>query len=993
MSTAAEEKSLHLEWDSDRSTDRCVLCAARWTLTNRRHHCRNCGRLVCRNCSNNFLKLKQVYNGGGKGSSSIGAASSGGLGLGLGYGRQNDGDFDSGINRMSMVSVPEIDGMDNRSSVASKKAGKRGSGDDKLKAQRVCDGCYRALSVKKNRHLERNLQKERELLLLSSTSFVSESLVKVFLLDCSFKTICYDDTMTADDICTLLCYSVKIALFEVERDLKDQEQYRMIQPSELIVDVIHRWTYNQLNYAKLVLPLYDLEACKTTHNPPLLSVSNVSPSKAGNSTKTGDSKARSSSKSAVATAPAAPSLYPCVIEAPLGGPADPPFLRSSTIVAMSSLADNLDEDTNRRTIYESTRVAASASAGVFNALTECNVEVLRVNYIDLQRKHTLLKTIFTKKQSKRVSDEAASDNGGGAAATRIAHSNSISASQAEKFAAEISGNAEPAGLRIASASRTVASASLGSSAGQNSLFMKYTRSNNIISSSPYIRVDNNVANEGRSNNGIKGYDSHADLSSFDAKLIEEIRGSTFGDTSESPKRALYASNNYNAVDNPSSSIGVVNNNVNYSPLSDKSVPRQRSALSADLHDIKGLTLGRDDILSIFDGALLTSTSNNNNNNGNNAVGGDAAAAIAADGEVDLLAKFPRVVKTFFYQVYGIEAFCQKFDKYLHQFVTASAESANQSRGQLSGVAKSRSLLHDSEADSGATSGATSGASTDPTVVAEIYEMAITLQNLYEFILRYSENWSHMIKTWLLELLKAELDKAVLSANTSGSFIRSGEANIGGGMPRWDGKVLAAVVSCLDRESLLSDSEVVKIVSDAIDSLLNFLDTVGGKTKSIAQFLRILEQINLALMTVSELCLLFPPEANVINIFNLRVSQLISSSIVPFYLSRKHDLSTQDLLKFLNFTDLQVQVLDRFDVDASMCIDLNGEIVRQLMTAVSKAWRSLLSKLEEEEEVVFLPQRSATGDLSTKSSSGLQRLQVRYTTHTTRCVFKSICHAT
>lgn len=39
------------EWQKDESSDYCSICNGKFSLFNRRHHCRNCGNLVCSNCS------------------------------------------------------------------------------------------------------------------------------------------------------------------------------------------------------------------------------------------------------------------------------------------------------------------------------------------------------------------------------------------------------------------------------------------------------------------------------------------------------------------------------------------------------------------------------------------------------------------------------------------------------------------------------------------------------------------------------------------------------------------------------------------------------------------------------------------------------------------------------------------------------------------------------------------------------------------------------
>ena len=38
------------DWMDDKETDTCVICNAAFSLINRRHHCRRCGRVLCGKC-------------------------------------------------------------------------------------------------------------------------------------------------------------------------------------------------------------------------------------------------------------------------------------------------------------------------------------------------------------------------------------------------------------------------------------------------------------------------------------------------------------------------------------------------------------------------------------------------------------------------------------------------------------------------------------------------------------------------------------------------------------------------------------------------------------------------------------------------------------------------------------------------------------------------------------------------------------------------------
>ena len=45
-------------WVDDLKFQKCMLCDAEFTLLERRHHCRKCGRLVCWSCSENLFELR-----------------------------------------------------------------------------------------------------------------------------------------------------------------------------------------------------------------------------------------------------------------------------------------------------------------------------------------------------------------------------------------------------------------------------------------------------------------------------------------------------------------------------------------------------------------------------------------------------------------------------------------------------------------------------------------------------------------------------------------------------------------------------------------------------------------------------------------------------------------------------------------------------------------------------------------------------------------------
>lgn len=130
--------------------------------------------------------------------------------------------------------------------------------------KRICDDCFESVTRKQQVQLEVNYHRERETQLLHATSKVSDSLVRVYFLDGSFKTVFYDESTTSTEIASKLCFSVKIALFEVEKDLRNPNEFVLVPLDECIVNIIARWSINGLSHAKLVIPISDMNSVLRT---------------------------------------------------------------------------------------------------------------------------------------------------------------------------------------------------------------------------------------------------------------------------------------------------------------------------------------------------------------------------------------------------------------------------------------------------------------------------------------------------------------------------------------------------------------------------------------------------------------------------------------------------------------------------------------------------------------------------------------------------------
>ena len=103
--------------------------------------------------------------------------------------------------------------------------------------QRVCDGCYETLTTKQQAKSLATVEKVKKEALLTATSAISDSLIRVFLLDGSFKTVSFDESTTAADLAAKICFSVRMALFEVVKDLRNPDEFTLVPENECIVNL------------------------------------------------------------------------------------------------------------------------------------------------------------------------------------------------------------------------------------------------------------------------------------------------------------------------------------------------------------------------------------------------------------------------------------------------------------------------------------------------------------------------------------------------------------------------------------------------------------------------------------------------------------------------------------------------------------------------------------------------------------------------------------
>jgi hypothetical protein len=198
---------LAVSWESNKSSSNCNICSKQFgRLTHRRHHCRYCGRLVCGSCSSHKVNLPN---------------------------QKND-------------NIPVNDG-------------------EEMKDQevRVCDPCFRILTAKEKKIIEKKQFKERKAELLTTTSYISNCLIEVYFLDGKSTTLSFDESTTVQDIVTVLFSSMKIALFEVAEDICDPTQYLLLLNHLTIGEIVLRWQNTGQKFAKLVFPVHDSAQIKS----------------------------------------------------------------------------------------------------------------------------------------------------------------------------------------------------------------------------------------------------------------------------------------------------------------------------------------------------------------------------------------------------------------------------------------------------------------------------------------------------------------------------------------------------------------------------------------------------------------------------------------------------------------------------------------------------------------------------------------------------------
>ncbi|GMH47592.1 hypothetical protein TrVE_jg8270 [Triparma verrucosa] len=100
---------------------------------------------------------------------------------------------------------------------------------------------------------------ERKNKLMEATSVVSKSLIRVYFLDCTFRTIKFNENTTVRQVSAKISPHLPLAMFEVESDVRVSSQLRLLSSHEHIETVVKQWESGGLERAKFVMPVTSID--------------------------------------------------------------------------------------------------------------------------------------------------------------------------------------------------------------------------------------------------------------------------------------------------------------------------------------------------------------------------------------------------------------------------------------------------------------------------------------------------------------------------------------------------------------------------------------------------------------------------------------------------------------------------------------------------------------------------------------------------------------
>lgn len=693
-----------IDWDSNNASTSCILCEKTFgTFKNRRHHCRHCGRLVCEKCSSKRLVLN------------------------------------------IKTSIRADDNQNSHST------------QNQSTASRVCDACYSILTKREQIKLVTNYKREKEKMLLNSSSRVSSSLIKVFFLDGSYKTVPFDNSTTARDIASILCYSVNIALFEVFQDIREPEQYRLILPTDMIEDIVNRWEFNNQTCSKIVIPLYDFNSSKLSSEPPMNSIlqrvnvlSNNTPFKVQNSGLSSDKETlnacngnqpktilnATSNPKTMLNAASIPNMNLNIIEEFTDEFLKLGLIDSSEValILQSTYHHSNQVNTNQpQDEMGNESNPASNSRIIRNSIQKVCDEIIRMRFelIELEEKYEILRSLQTKK-SKLI---------------QVSPQNSDKNSQQQQTSATLSSKIS---ALIYESIIPITSIMIARSYESKRGISDFDNVNCL-----FIPI-----NESRGSSGIN---SNGNTDSI-VNNSRKVSSTTSTSTNEGSYRDDRSTNDKTA--SASSTRILMNTNATNS-----TTVKQISKTASSSLSNSDVVFPMEQLLDIIPLPVIDIYEKNSSMILSVIKKGISSLAFNSSNYHD-------ITKTFFHQMKGIETFLMIYDEILSEVIKTNVRFL--------------------ESHSSQTNPATDATKAQPNlqILLHIYEMAVAMEGVYDYLSNIAVEWKSNIITWILKLFSY--------------YLR---------LPISNPEIIAILLQLLLVEDIMSTAHVHDVVKKVIEDFL------------------------------------------------------------------------------------------------------------------------------------------------------------------------------
>jgi hypothetical protein len=841
------DETLTIDWVSDKSTNSCVMCEKKFnTFKRRRHHCRQCGRVVCWQCSTHRLKLNGTH-------------------------------FEN-------------------------------------KPQRVCDGCFFTLTEKKQALQYAMSVREKEEQLLVSTSYISESLLRIFLLDGSSLTVSYDDCSTAAELTEHICFSIRCALFEVTQDIKDRDQYTLIQDSDTLVDIVARWNLTGTKTVKLVLPLYDLASAR-------------------------------SNMSASSMAMRARKMNASLVIGTMPGPRG-----DAEAAASSSMNDwhdawNDDESSQATSSYrtdvftaamEETGFASSLQSGqsVGSQIQQSNIRITGLP--------SPLRLNSGGSEANEVEDiKNLNSNEGMRPELMRARSELHSLQQKYDL------------LKNVHSRQTVSRSTLYSN---NRAVSPMVVPNNKIHRENYDLFDEKVTTSRTSQSDTFDRDVYQNNNTF---FDKDITDSGLGDEEYSEETV--------ADDTPSPSRRSWRSIVSFKSrsASSDSPDKKKALMSPSKHHQHQHQHQQQQISSPI------STQNRNRTDSNmstTSLKPGPEMILLSPKDVHVLVKdisagsadFHQLVRTFFHQTAAVENFLIKFHSAIRIMMTKEKTQTENLRKNMNGTEAKIPNFHSTFGD---------GVDLETETFLQVFEMTWALESLYAFVLGISEEWSTEVRNWILGMFTENLKLPL----TSPARLK----DLAFCLQRMELINSPAVTTCIQKcmQSLLDPSIPFKIdlgpelPIDAAGKDASALRT-SGLSKS-DQALSTIRRCSYALgVIVDELIPSFPQDVGILSIYLQSAERIIRSDVFDFFSNNKHVFSPLDLLTVLSFAERQRVILSGLNCDLPVLHELESEVLKVYLNTTDLVLRQAITRIHTSDERAVPHESFAGAEESEESGPGL-----------------------